>query len=61
MNNVLVGCDLMFTVELARQVRARVTAAMGGQCPCEEGRRCPLLPADAGDLIVKREPAEQTG
>lgn len=45
------GCDLIFTPGEAEKVRGEIRAKMGA-CPCEQGRRCPLLPADLGPLLT---------
>lgn len=53
------GCDLLYRPEVAEQVRAELRRAMGS-CPCDNGRRCPLLPADltgiVGKELAKRQP-----
>lgn len=48
------GCEILFSVETAASVRAEVSKAMGGECPCAAGRTCPLLPADLGPLLDRR-------
>lgn len=45
------GCDLIFTPATAAKVRAEISDKMGS-CPCEDGRRCPLLPEDLGPLLT---------
>lgn len=40
------GCDILFTPVVAGQVKAAVRQHMGGTCPCEDDRTCPLLPED---------------
>lgn len=50
------GCDLLFTPEMATKVRETITTALG-QCPCEAGKRCPLLPADLAPLLQIKVPA----
>lgn len=44
------GCDLLFTPETAIKVREEIGKHYG-QCPCERGLRCPLLPDDMGPLL----------
>jgi len=48
------GCELLFTVETAAKVREDITRATGKPCPCEVGRRCPLLPDDLTPLLQVR-------
>lgn len=38
------GCEILFNAAEAEEVKATVRAAMGGTCPCDVGRKCPLLP-----------------
>lgn len=45
------GCDVVFTPEVAEQVKTEVRKQMGGTCPCEDGQACPLLPAD-GNVVM---------
>lgn len=44
------GCDLLFTPETAREIKAELRDKMGA-CPCDMGKRCPLLPADLTPLL----------
>ena len=39
------GCYVLFDAETAAEVQAEVRAKMGGVCPCDEDKQCPLLPA----------------
>lgn len=45
------GCELLYPEEEARRVCALLTAVLG-YSPCAEGSRHPLLPADAGSVLV---------
>lgn len=45
------GCELLFDAETAARVIAQVRAASGGECPCDKGQRCPMLPDDVGSLF----------
>lgn len=45
------GCELLFTREEAAEVQAQVRKALDGPCPCDEGRKCPLLPDDLRPLL----------
>jgi hypothetical protein len=47
------GCELLFTKAEAAEVQAQVRKAVGGPCPCDEGRKCPLLPDDLGPLLLR--------
>ena len=48
------GCELLFDAETAVVVRREISAAMGGECPCEADGSCPLLPRDLGPLLDPR-------
>lgn len=37
------GCEVLWTVDEAAQVRSLLSAVNGGVCPCEEGRGCPVM------------------
>lgn len=50
------GCDLVFTPDVASKVKATLREQLGGVCPCDENRRCPLLPDDMTDLIAPTRP-----
>lgn len=54
------GCDLLFTPEAAVKVRAELRDKLGGECPCDRGERCPLLPDDMVALLPLPE-ARQIG
>jgi hypothetical protein len=45
------GCELLFTKAEAAEVKAQVRKAVNGPCPCDEGKKCPLLPADIVPLL----------
>jgi hypothetical protein len=47
------GSGIVFMPETAEKVQAELQKHMGG-CPCERGERCPLMPADLGDLMPLR-------
>jgi hypothetical protein len=49
------GCELLFTPEVAEKVHRTISEQLGGVCPCDVGRRCPLLPDDITDLLPRRE------
>lgn len=53
--NTMHGCDLLFDADTAARVRAEIVAKMG-RCPCDEGRRCPLLPDDLTPLLTAEPP-----
>lgn len=46
------GCDVLFDAETAARVRTEVSSRMGGVCPCDDGRRCPLLPEGFGAALL---------
>ena len=46
------GCDLVFTPETAEKVKTELRRQLGGVCPCDNDRRCPLLPDDFTALMV---------
>lgn len=46
------GCDLLFNPETAAKVRGQVRANLGGECPCDRGEPCPLLPADFAERLI---------
>lgn len=46
------GCEILFSPETAAEVREQFASRMGGQCFCERGQRCPLLPADLTPLLM---------
>lgn len=46
------GCDLLFSPATAAKVREQARANLGGQCPCERGEPCPLLPADFAERLI---------
>jgi hypothetical protein len=49
------GCEILWSdVAVADAVQARMEEAIGGPCPCKVGKRCPLLPADVGAILVDR-------
>lgn len=54
------GCDIIFTPEVAEQVKEQVSKHSGGTCPCEDGRTCPLLPPD-GLVPLEATRLENTG
>lgn len=59
---VTYGCDVLFDAETAVKVRAEISAKMGGECPCEAGKRCPLLPDGfAASLIPTPKWAARSG
>jgi hypothetical protein len=56
----LYGCDLLYSPEIALQVRTEVASHLGGACPCMLNQRCPLLPDDLTPLLqVRRRPPEE--
>lgn len=48
------GCDIIFTPETAEKVKATLREQWGGTCPCDDDRRCPLLPDDLTGLLPRR-------
>lgn len=40
------GCEVMWGNAKAAEVQRLVESALGGDCPCKSGRRCPVLPDD---------------
>lgn len=38
------GCEILFDAVTADKVRTEVRAQMGGVCPCDVDKKCPLLP-----------------
>jgi hypothetical protein len=51
------GCELLFGLERSRAIRALVEESTGGPCPCDEGHRCPLLPAQVSIAGANTSPA----
>lgn len=49
----MLGCELLFSAEKAKKVRALVEETIGESCPCKRGASCPLLPADLRVLFPR--------
>ena len=45
------GCAILFSPEVAEQVRAEIRKHVGSY-PCDEGHPCPLLPDDVTELLT---------
>lgn len=39
------GCEILFDAPTAEAVKAEVRRQLGGECPCDIGQTCPLLPS----------------
>lgn len=45
-------CESLFGQDRGREIHEFVEAAVGGTCPCLDGRRgCPLLSGDGGAVV----------
>ena len=45
-----VGTEIVWDAEMAQQMREMLEKARGGPCPCESGKRCPILPRSLASL-----------
>jgi len=50
------ACELLFSADEGEKVRRELRRNLGGQCLCEMGRRCPLIPVDVGSLFAQQSP-----
>jgi hypothetical protein len=51
------GCELLFGLERSREIRALVEDATGEPTPCNQGKPCPLLPAQVSIAGANTRPA----
>lgn len=40
----MLACEVIWAPEKAARARELIEDAIGGPCPCHEGRECPMLP-----------------